>query len=622
MPCATASDVLIPGLMEHVERAGVHSGDSVAVFPPQHLSQSDQDMIVDAMTRIALAIGVKGLVNAQFIIRDDGVYLLEVNPRASRTVPFLSKVTGVPMVSLATRVALGARLADLGWSGGLRTPPPVVAVKAPVFSTTKLRGVDPLLGPGMRSTGEVIGLHTDPGVALAKALLAASLRPPVPGPEGAVALVSIADRDKEQLPELAAALAHVGYRFAATAGTAAQLRALGHEVLEVTPLGDESTGLPHILDVIGSGDVSLVVNTPAPRSGPVRDAAAIRHAAVAEGILCLTSMDTAMAAARSLDPPGPGAHHGHPVDRPVGGRDRPGAARGGLTRGGMGRGPSSGHHPRRRGQRSSSAIASRSTRQPGIGRHGAHGPAAPPCAARAEGDRGHDGAAGRGVARRGPRCAAGRHRRGSPGGRQRTPAGHDAQLGRGRPERDGRTVPARCDGWCRPARSRPSRARPAARPAEARSGVVAQPRGGGRPGAARGTGRRLASTVRARKRGRGRERAAWWPPSVPPAATTDVQRAVARAPLCRHRLEAGERRRARRGPRSPARGAAVTGRPVGERRHGRRQLHHGVFQPAAVRGVPVVGEVAARVGARCRSSHRCRSRTGRRARGPDRRSSS
>ena len=179
------TDVLIPGLMEHVERAGVHSGDSVAVFPPQHLSPSDQDLIVDAMTRIALAIGVKGLVNAQFIIRDDGVYLLEVNPRASRTVPFLSKVTGVPMVSLATRVALGAKLADLGWTGGLRTPPPVVAVKAPVFSTTKLRGVDPLLGPGMRSTGEVIGLHTDAGVALAKALLAASLRPPVPGPEGA-----------------------------------------------------------------------------------------------------------------------------------------------------------------------------------------------------------------------------------------------------------------------------------------------------------------------------------------------------------------------------------------------------------------------------------------------------
>src|SRR5690606_11961247 len=139
-----------------------------------------------------------------------------------------------------------------------------VAVKAPVFSTTKLRGVDPLLGPGMRSTGEVIGLHTDPGVALAKALQAASLRPPVPGPDGALVLVSIAARDKVHLPALSDALARVRYRFAATAGTAATLRELGHAVQEVTPLGDESTGLPHILDVIGCGEVALVVNTPSP----------------------------------------------------------------------------------------------------------------------------------------------------------------------------------------------------------------------------------------------------------------------------------------------------------------------------------------------------------------------
>jgi len=300
------TDVLIPGLMEHVERAGVHSGDSVAVFPPQHLSAADQGLIVDAMTRVALAIGVRGLINAQFIVREDGVYLLEVNPRASRTVPFLSKVTGVPMVALATRVALGATLAELGWVGGLRRPPAVVAVKAPVFSTSKLKGVDPAVGPGMRSTGEVIGIHTDERVALAKALLAASLRPPVPGPDGALVLVSISDRDKPRLPELAASLAAVGYRFAATAGTAAALRASGYAAMDVEPLADGMgaagvEGAPAILDVIASGQVSLVVNTPSPRSGPVRDAAAIRLAAVSEGILCLTSMDTAIAAARSLD---------------------------------------------------------------------------------------------------------------------------------------------------------------------------------------------------------------------------------------------------------------------------------------------------------------------------------
>ncbi|MFV2062813.1 MAG: carbamoyl-phosphate synthase large subunit, partial [Chloroflexota bacterium] len=221
------TDVLMPGLMEHVEQAGVHSGDSVAVFPPQRLSAADQALIVDAMRRVCLEIGVRGLVNAQFIVREDGVYMLEVNPRASRTVPFLSKVTGVPMVALATRVGQGKSLRELGWQDGLLDPPGLVAVKAPVFSTAKLRGVDPTLGPGMQSTGEVIGLHEDAEVAMAKALMAASLRPPLPGPEGALALLSVADRDKDRLPELAAALTLVGYRFAATAGTAAVLRSLG-----------------------------------------------------------------------------------------------------------------------------------------------------------------------------------------------------------------------------------------------------------------------------------------------------------------------------------------------------------------------------------------------------------
>ena len=140
--------MLIPGLLEHVERAGVHSGDSVGLFPPQTVSDGDQDLIVATMERIVLALGARGLVNAQFIVRDDGVYLIEVNPRASRTVPFMSKVTGVPMVELAVRISLGATLPELGWDGGLLPPPPFVAVKAPAFSTAKLRGVDPSVGPG------------------------------------------------------------------------------------------------------------------------------------------------------------------------------------------------------------------------------------------------------------------------------------------------------------------------------------------------------------------------------------------------------------------------------------------------------------------------------------------
>jgi carbamoyl-phosphate synthase large subunit len=294
--------VLIPGLLEHVERAGVHSGDSVAVFPPRLISAADRELIVSAMRRLCLAVGVRGLVNAQFIVREDGVYVLEVNPRASRTVPFLSKVTGVPMVSLATQVALGASLGELGWADGLMAPPPLVAVKAPVFSTTKLRGVDPTLGPGMQSTGEVIGLHEDPDVALAKALLAASLRPPLPGPDADEALISIAGRDLPRLAELARSLAAVGYRFLATARTADALRELGHAVGEVAELGSGDATRPSIPAVISSGRVVLVINTPSPRSGAVLDAAAIRHAAVAEGILCLTAIDTAVAAARSLAP--------------------------------------------------------------------------------------------------------------------------------------------------------------------------------------------------------------------------------------------------------------------------------------------------------------------------------
>ncbi len=296
-------DVLIPGLLEHVERAGVHSGDSVGMFPPQTVSAWDQELIVGSMERVVRALGVRGLVNAQFIVREDGVYLIEVNPRASRTVPFLSKVTGVPMVELAVRIALGATLAELGWLGGLMAPPPFVAVKAPAFSTAKLRGVDPSLGPGMQSTGEVIGLAVDPRVALAKALLGAALVPPRPGASGELALLSIADRDKAELPRLACALALAGYRFAATSGTAAALADAGFESRPVAkagaPVGSEGEA---IFALIASGEVRLVVNTPTPQSGAVRDAAEIRHAATAEGILCLTAIETAVAAAEALDP--------------------------------------------------------------------------------------------------------------------------------------------------------------------------------------------------------------------------------------------------------------------------------------------------------------------------------
>jgi carbamoyl-phosphate synthase large subunit len=207
------------------------------------------------------------------------------------------------MVELAVKIALGASLADLGWDGGLLPQPPFVAVKAPAFSTAKLRGVDPSVGPGMQSTGEVIGIHDEPRVAMAKALLGAALVPPRAGEMGALALLSIADRDKHLLPRLAAALRAAGYALAATPGTRTALERAGFDARPVAKLGeapvDDQTA---ILDLIASGDVRLVVNTPTPRSGVVRDAAEIRLAATGEGILCLTAMETAVAAAEALDP--------------------------------------------------------------------------------------------------------------------------------------------------------------------------------------------------------------------------------------------------------------------------------------------------------------------------------
>jgi carbamoyl-phosphate synthase large subunit len=308
--------VLIPGLLEHVERAGVHSGDSVGLFPPQSVSEADQGLIVAAMQRVVLALGAKGLVNAQFIVRDDGVYLIEVNPRASRTVPFLSKVTGVPMVELAVRIALGATLTELGWPNGLLAPPPYVSVKAPAFSTGKLRGVDPSVGPSMQSTGEVIGIHRDPRVALAKALWGAGLVPSTTPARGGdrtgqapLALLSIADRDKRELERLATALVRAGFRLAATDGTRVALEAAGFDAEPVAKLaalddaGEPLPGaVPDLLSVIRSGATRLVINTPTPRSGPIRDAAEIRHAAIAEGVPCLTAIETAIAAAEALDP--------------------------------------------------------------------------------------------------------------------------------------------------------------------------------------------------------------------------------------------------------------------------------------------------------------------------------
>src|SRR5439155_1242555 len=215
--------VVIPGIMQHVERAGVHSGDSYAVYPAPGLECWEQAEVVDHTVRIARHLGLRGLVNVQYVVHRGRVYVLEVNPRASRTVPMLSKVTGVPMVRLATRVMLGERLANLGWGSGLVPPRPLVAVKAPVFSMSKLASVDSYLGPEMKSTGEVMGVDRTLTAALRKAFLAAGMALP----PGGKALLTIADADKPEMFPIASRLTQLGYEILATSGTAAALRGAG-----------------------------------------------------------------------------------------------------------------------------------------------------------------------------------------------------------------------------------------------------------------------------------------------------------------------------------------------------------------------------------------------------------
>ncbi|HET6614364.1 MAG TPA: carbamoyl-phosphate synthase large subunit, partial [Dehalococcoidia bacterium] len=295
--------VLIPGIMEHIERAGVHSGDSMAVYPGVHLSTEEVDTIVDYTTRIGLALDVRGLMNVQYVIMpsDDparaglsDVFVLEVNPRGSRTVPFLSKVTGVPMVKAAVNVMLGTSLADQGFEGGLWPRQDLVAVKAPVFSMSKLIGVDTYLGPEMKSTGEVMGIDDNFPAALLKALLSAdiALKP------GGV-LISVADKQKAEMLPLIHMLHDAGFRLYATEGTATMIRALGLPVEQVTKRLHE--GHPNVVDVINDGSVTCVINTPEGRyTGTLRDGFYIRRAATEKRIPCFTSIDTARAAVEAL----------------------------------------------------------------------------------------------------------------------------------------------------------------------------------------------------------------------------------------------------------------------------------------------------------------------------------
>ena len=285
--------VVIPGVMQHVERAGVHSGDSYAVYPAPGIEPEEQEEIVDYTVRIARHFQIRGLLNIQFVVHRGRVHVLEVNPRASRTVPFLSKVTGVPMVRLATRVMLGESLESLGCVTGLAPTSPLVAVKAPVFSMAKLSSVDSYLGPEMKSTGEVMGIDRTLPRALEKAFLAAGLRVR----PHARALLTIADADKPEILPIVSRLVQLGCPILATEGTAAVLRAAGFSPRVVAKIGEAG---PTVVDIIERGEVDLVINTMShitkhSGSGVIRDGFEIRRAAVERRIPCLTSLDTAAA---------------------------------------------------------------------------------------------------------------------------------------------------------------------------------------------------------------------------------------------------------------------------------------------------------------------------------------
>ena len=289
------SDTLVAGIMEHIERAGVHSGDSYAVYPAQNLLPAERDEIVALTRRIAEALPVKGLLNIQFIVENGRVWVLEVNPRASRTVPFLTKVTGVPLVKIAVAIALGSSLAAEGYAraDGIWPTGDFVALKAPVFSMAKLLDVDTYLGPEMKSTGEVMGIDRSFAPALWKSLVAAGLAPARSGK----ILVTVADKDKPEVVEIIEGFHWLGYDLVATSGTAALVRSLGLDVTEIKKLAE---GSQDILKLIRSGECAAVINTPTLGKTVDRDGFLIRRAAVEARVPCLTSLDTALAVVTAL----------------------------------------------------------------------------------------------------------------------------------------------------------------------------------------------------------------------------------------------------------------------------------------------------------------------------------
>ncbi|HIS75443.1 MAG TPA: carbamoyl-phosphate synthase large subunit [Candidatus Merdivicinus excrementipullorum] len=287
-------DFLIPGIMEHIERAGVHSGDSISVYPAQNLSRRIRDTLVTYTKRLALALNVKGLINVQYVVYNHSVYVIEVNPRSSRTVPYISKVTGVPMVSLATRIALGEKLKDLGYGTGLYPEHEYVAVKVPVFSFAKLSDVDTHLGPEMKSTGEVLGIAKNFHDALLKGLVAAGNQMKKSGG----VFISVRDADKQEVLDVADKFASMGFDLYATSGTASNLNRNMIAANSVKKIHEDPDN--NVLTLLDSGKIDYVISTSEKGRLPAKDSVRIRRKAVERSIVCLTSLDTANAMADCL----------------------------------------------------------------------------------------------------------------------------------------------------------------------------------------------------------------------------------------------------------------------------------------------------------------------------------
>lgn len=285
--------VLLPGIMEHIEHAGVHSGDSMAVYPPQNFDKEIKAKITEVTRKLALKLNCRGIMNIQFIVRDGDVYVIEVNPRASRTVPFLSKITGIEMAQVATRVIMGESLKEQGYSDGLHEEAELVSVKAPVFSFNKLADVDSYLGPEMKSTGEVMGSDRSYAKALYKAFAGAKMKLP----ENGSVLLTIEDQDKEAILPIAKQFAQIGYRVFATEGTAEFLRKYGMHIEIVGKIGQEN----NILQKLQAGDIDLVINTMGHDLEKNSDGFIIRQTAIQQNVPLITALDTAKALLTALE---------------------------------------------------------------------------------------------------------------------------------------------------------------------------------------------------------------------------------------------------------------------------------------------------------------------------------